>query len=215
MCDDKNMSETLITSLVTLGAVALGWFLGEGTSWLRESRKQRQLISALIQELDDCESYIRRNVITSELLIQALEVNAYLGFAPIVIPQILFDHDYPEIAARLTKSERVSFSSIHTKIRQMNAMSDKIASFLEKKSSQREAIKEFAELLAVFYIIAKQTIDLIMFHKTHGRQIDAWALDSAKMIERELSYQAEVETLRAKARELGYDGVEKSIYTRI
>src|SRR5207247_2309025 len=142
----------MVAALITLGAVFLGWFLGQGATLLREWRSRRRIVKALTEELLDCESYVRRNLINSELLIQAIEVKAFLGFSPILVPQTVFDRYYGDIVMWLTRGERMSFAAIHSRLKQMNGMCEQIVEKLTRRDTDERALASFAELAAAFHL---------------------------------------------------------------
>ena len=211
---DSVVRPDLISAIVTLVAVFLGWMLGEGTSQLREWRKRRRVFAALVEELLDCESFIRRNILTSELLIQIVEVKAFAGFVPVTIPQTVFERYYPDVVLRLRRGERISFSAIHTRIHEMNKMTEEIAARMAARSTAEGAFESLAELVAAFRITAQVTVELIMVHRASGRRVDPWILKTAEAKEMEATFMAEVRALRSEATRLGYDGVTKKTLTR-
>src|SRR5580700_7113935 len=136
----------MTSAFITLGAVFFGWFLGQGATLLREWRTRKRILKALMEELFDCESYVRRNLINSALLIQAIEVKAFLGFAPIFVPQTVFDGYYGDIVMWLTRGERMSFAAIYARFNQMNGMCEQIIGKLTGRDTDEKALASFAEL---------------------------------------------------------------------
>jgi hypothetical protein len=197
------------SALITLGAVLLGWFLGQGSTVVREWRARRRILRALLEELFDCASYVERNILTSELLVQTVEVHAFLGFAPVHVPQTVFDRYYPDVVVRLRRGERISFSAIHARIHEMNGMSEQIAQRLTQRDTSEEAFKSFGELAAAFRINARVTKDMISFHRRHRRSVDPWLDPQQK--ERVAGFMAEVAQLRTDAQQMGYDGVREKV----
>jgi hypothetical protein len=159
----------------------------------------------------DCESFIRRNIITSEHLIQIVEVKALAGFAPMAVPQSVFERYYSDVVVRLKRGERVSFSAIHTRIREMNKMADDIAQRVAVRPPSPQTFEALAELLAAFRITAQIAAHMILFHRKAGRKVNPWILktDEAKALE--AKFMAEVLVLRSEAATLGYDGVTKKV----
>lgn len=201
----------MTSAFVTLGAVLLGWFLGQGATLLRQWRDRRRIVKALTEELLDCESYVRRNLINSELLIQAIEVKAFLGFAPILVPQTVFDRYYGDIVMWLTRGERMSFAAIHARLKQMNGMCEQIVDKLSRREIDEKAFTSFSELAAAFHTTAKVTLQMIIFHRRHRRKINPWAQDTAEAKRMENEFMAEVVKLRMEASRIGYEGVKKKI----
>jgi hypothetical protein len=199
--------------IVTLAAVLLGWLLGEGTSQIREWRKRRRILAALAEELLDCESFIRRNIITSEQLIQIVAVKAFAGFVPVAVPQTVFEKYYPDLVVRLRRGERISFSAIHTRIREMNKMTEDIAAQMAVRSPSEESFERLAELLAAFRITAQIAAHMITFHRASGRRVDPWILKTKEAKEIEAKFMTEVQKLRSEAVALGYDEVTRRILT--
>lgn len=205
------MSGELTSAIVTIAAVLFGWLLGEGTSQIREWQKRRRVIAALYEELLDCESFIRRNIMTSELLIQIVEVKAFAGFVPVAAPHVVFQKHYPEVVVRLRRGERISFTAIHTRIDEMNKMAKDIATRMSAKSTTDESVESLAELLAAFRITAQVSAQLIVFHHVNGRRVDPWVLNTNEAKEIETKFMAEVQELRSAAAKLGYAGVVEKI----
>lgn len=201
----------MTSALVTLSAVFLGWLLGQGATLLRERRMRRRILKALMEELFDSESYVRRNLINSELLIQTVEVKAFLGFSPILVPQTVFDRYYADIIMWLSRGERMSFSAIYSRLKEMNRMCDQIAGRLSARSTDEESLASFSELAAAFHITARITLEMIMFHRRHGRKVDPWSQDTAEAKKVETDFMTEVATLRAEASRMGYDAVRQKI----
>ena len=48
-----NAGSNILSNLITIGAVALGWFLGETTGWLKSKKKTNSLKKALFEEIQD------------------------------------------------------------------------------------------------------------------------------------------------------------------
>jgi hypothetical protein len=201
----------IVSALITLSAVVLGWFLGQGATLLREWRSRRRILKALTEELLDCESYVRRNLISTELLIQTIEVKAFLGFSPILVPQTVFDRYYGEIVMWLTRGERMSFAAIYARLDQMNGMCEQIVDKLTKRDTDEKALASFAELAAAFHITARITLEMIVFHRRHGRKINPWSQDTAEAKKMESDFMAEVVKLRVEASQFGYQGVKEKI----
>jgi hypothetical protein len=198
-------------TLITLGAVFLGWFLGQGATLLKEWRARRRILKALTEELLDCESYVRRNLINSALLIQAIEVKAFLGFAPILVPQTVFDRYYGDIVVWLTRGERMSFAAIYARLNQMNGMCEQVVDKLTRRDADEKALVSFSELAAAFHITAKVTLEMIIFHRRHGRKINPWSQEAAEAKRMENEFMAEVVKLRTEAARIGYEGVKEKI----
>lgn len=205
------MPSDLTSAIVTIAAVFIGWLLGEGTSLVRESRTRNRILTALLEELLDCESFIRRNIITSEHLIQIVEGKALAGFAPVAVPQAVFERYYSDVVVRLNRGERVSFSAIHTRIREMNKMAENIAERMAMRPPSPQAFQALAELLAAFRITAQIAAHMIVFHRKAGRQVNPWILKTEEAKALEAKFMAEVQALRSEAANLGYDGVTKKV----
>ena len=200
-----------MTALITLGAVFLGWFLGQGATLLREWRNRRRIVRALTDELLDCESYLRRNLINSELLIQTIEVKAFLGFSPILVPQTVFDRYYVDIVMWLTRGERMSFAAIHARLNQMNGMCEQIVETLTRRDTDEKALTTFSELASAFYLTAKVTLEMVIFHRRYGRKVNPWSQETAEAKKMIKEFMAEVLELRAEASRIGYEGVKRKI----
>jgi hypothetical protein len=205
------MPNDIASAVITIAAVFLGWLLGEGTSLVREFRKRRRIIAALLEDLSDCEGFIRRNLITSEHLIQIIAVKAFAGFAPVPIPQTVFERYYPEVVVRLRRGERISFSAIHSHIREMNKMADDIATQMAARETSQGAVAALAELVAAFRINAQITAHMIVFHRKAGRRVNPWTETTAEAKALEAKFIAEVHALRSQAIKLGHAGVTKKV----
>jgi hypothetical protein len=157
----------------------------------------------------DCEGFVRRNLITSEHLIQILAVKAFAGFVPVAVPQTVFERYYPEVVLRLRRGERISFSAIHSRIREMNQMVEDIATQMVARPNSQPAFEALEELVAAFRINAQITAHMIVFHRRAGRAIDPWTEKTADAKALETRFMAEVHTLRSQAIKLGREGVTR------
>lgn len=102
---------SILGYVITLGAVALGWFLGETSGWFKKKYSLRNVKKSLYLEIDDCRSWLLRNQITLEHLIQLAVLKVAGDFGPVEVPTFIYDNHIAEILPYLSRSERISFNS--------------------------------------------------------------------------------------------------------
>ena len=183
-----NTDHNILGNLVTLGAVALGWILGETTGWLKSKRKVNNLKNALFEEIKDGLSWLERNQLTLEKIIQLIVLNHYAEEAPVPVPTHIYDTHFPEISVHLTRSERISYNSIYNLIRISQEQVNNIVRLRINCISDGSKKKEYSETLEAAYRNVSMAIWQIEYHLHHGSKIDTDRLsgDVAKQIEKKI-----------------------------
>lgn len=160
----ESSDSSTINYVITIAAVALGWFLGETTGWLKKRWSIRNLKQSLLLEIEDCLSWLTRNQITLEGLIQ-LSVHKEIGdFGPVEVPTHIYGTHFPEISPNLTRSERTSYNSIHNLIRSFERDSSKLTELTRACKKDISRISEFSGILEAMYHNVSIAIFQIKFH---------------------------------------------------
>ncbi len=120
--------ETLSKVEITLLAVFLGWFLGQGAELLKSYWKRRVLLKAFYNELGDISDHLNESMSKCESgLINLLKTHqSSVSPHPVVRP--IYDNYYKDICTFLSPDQRKIINQIH----------GHVASFNERLSSSGE-----------------------------------------------------------------------------
>lgn len=202
----------IISSLVTLGAVALGWLLGETTGWFKSKKRITVLKKALFEEIQDASSWLRRNQLTLEEIIQLSTIEYLSEVSPVSVPVHIYDKHFPEISVYLSRSERISYNSIYNLINISYDQIKKIRALRSACLSDKTKIKEYLETLDAAYYNISMAIWQINRHINYGSQINVDNLsgEDAKVIDDEIKEKLIKITNEAKT--LSVSEIEKNYY---
>ena len=187
-------------TLVKLGAIFLGWLLGEGTRWIREYYRIRNLKKALISELQDCRSQLLRNKLTLRYIIQHSFLGEPFDIVPAKIQTHIFDKYFPEISIYLGSSERISLNSIHNLIQRSYIQFDQMKTFN-------------IELVKATYHNVSNAIVQIKLHLKYRNKLNVFAFDKGdlkKQLDKDV--ENEFQKMIQEAKEQGLEGVRKKYY---
>lgn len=185
----ENIGLNIISTLVTLGAVALGWLLGETTGWFKSKKRITVLKKALFEEIQDALPLLRRNQLTLEEIIQLATIKYLPEDSPVPVPTHIYGKHFAEISVYLSRSERVSYNSIYNLINAYHDQTKKIAALRMACLSDKTKIKEYLETIEAVYYNASMAIWQINYHIRHGSRINVTSVSDkdAKVIDDEIT----------------------------
>ena len=163
----ENTGLNIISNLVTLGAVTLGWLLGETTGWFKSKKRINSLKKALFEEIQDASSWLRRNQLTLEEIIQLSTIEYLSEVSPVSVPVHIYDKHFPEISVYLSRSERVSYNSIYHLINISHDQTKKIVVLRMACLRDKSKIREYLETLEAVYHNVSMAIWQIDYHTNH------------------------------------------------
>jgi len=208
----ENSGLNIISNLVTLGAVALGWVLGETTGWFKNKQRINNLKKALFEEIQDALSWLKRNQLTLEKTIQ-LATKEYLSEdGPVSVPTHIYAKHFPEISVYLSRSERVSYNSIYNLINISHDQAKKIEALRMACLRDKTKEREYLETLDAAYHNLSMAIWQINYHVKHGSHIDIERLsgEDAKRIDNDR--REKLIKLINEAKTLSVEEIKKNYY---
>lgn len=183
------MDKEILTNLITLLAVCLGWVLGEFTSFIKSFLKIRKLKAAIELELKDNAAWVGRNITTLEHMIAVSAIGEIPEFGIVPVPTHLFQKYYVEVAVDLTSSQRISFNSIHNLLNITELQFDNLQAIRQKCIYDTKYFGEYRDLLIGIYQNIAMLHTQINFHITEGSKLDVYALtaEDAKRVNSQIA----------------------------
>jgi hypothetical protein len=168
------MSEnsSVVSNIITLFAVALGWFLGEATGLIRRHREIVKLKRALIIELKDCLGWLLRNKTTIEYNIRLAVLGQLPDSSPVKIPTHIYEKHFTDITVHLSNSERISFNSIYNLIAFCQYQTEQLVILRTACINDKQRLREFDSILEGMYHNLCLAIYLINYHLQSGKKLD-------------------------------------------
>jgi hypothetical protein len=162
------MSDTILALI----AVLFGWILGETTSLLKKRWSIRNLKKSLFLEIEDALSWLKRNQITLEYVIQLAVLKEFIDVGPVKVPTHIYDKHFPEISPHLTKSERVSYNSIYNLIHRSYEDMSRLIDLIRADPGDDEKRRELTGILEAIYHNTSMAIYQIQYHLANKENLD-------------------------------------------
>lgn len=196
----EGSNSSVLSYVITLGAVAIGWVLGETSGWFKKRYSVRNLKKSLFLEIEDCHSWLLRNQITLEHLIQLAVLKEVGEFGPVEVPTYIYDNHIPQILPHLSRSERISYISIYNLIRSSHKDSIKLRELGQKVNSADFEIKEFSSILEAVFYNTSLAIFQIQYHldNTSTLNVDKFSAKFTKELEHKITNRVHELCIEAK-----------------
>jgi hypothetical protein len=211
-----SMSEnySIWTYIITIFAVALGWFLGEATGMIRRRREIKKFKVALVSELEDCLGWLLRNKITIENNIRIVVLHQLPDTNPVKIPTHIYDNYFTEVVTHLSKSERTSFNSIYNLINYSHEQTNQLAKLRIACINDKSRRSEFDEILEGLYHNVCLAIHLIRYHLAYGKKLDLEKMTDEE--EKKILKESDdnLGKIIKEAKSLGLEGLKKKYYIK-
>lgn len=207
------MNETTDTNtmniIIPLMCIVFGWFLGETTSLFKKRWTIWNLKKSLLLEIKDCLSWLLRNQITLEYMIQLTVLGAFVDSGPVEVPTHIFDKHFPEISPHLTRHERTSYNSIYNLIRSSQKDSIRVVELIRNCAKGKTRTSEFSGILEAVYYNTSLAIYQIQYHIDHHKDlnIDKVTGEDAARIDKSIGKR--IKDLVIEAKKIGLDEVSR------
>ncbi len=170
------MDKEVVSNLVTLLAVCLGWVLGVITSLIKSFFNKRKLKAAIELELQDGAAWVGRNLLTLEHMIALTTIRVLPNFGVVPVPTHLFDKYYVDVSIDFTSSQRISLNSIHNLLSISQQQSDALQEIRQKCILDMKHFKEYRDLLTGIYHNTAMIQAQINYHISQGEKLDVYSL---------------------------------------
>lgn len=210
------MSDTVSSNnlvyIITLAAVVFGWFLGEATALLKKRWSIRILKRSLYVEMTEALSWLKRNQITIEHIIQLTVLKEFIDFGPVKVPTHIYDKHFTEILPHLTNSERVSYNSIYNLIHRYHEDSQRLTKLIRSENFDKAKIKEYMEILEAVYYNISMAIYQIQYHMANKGNLDVYSVtgEQAKQIDDSITNR--IHEICAEAKRVGLEEIKRRHY---
>jgi hypothetical protein len=204
----------ILKYIITLVAVAFGWFLGETTGWLKKRWSVHNLKKSLLLEIEDALGWLRRNQITIEHIIQLVVLNEFIDAGPVQVPTHIYDNHFPEISTHLTRSERVSYNSIYNLIHLCDKDSGRLVDLIRSNQFNNNKRKEFKGVLEAMHHNVYMAISQIQYHLANRKDLDVFKVtdEQTKQIEDEIIRR--LHEICSQAKQIGLEEVKQRYYKK-
>ena len=210
------LTTTEIVPFLGLIGVVLGAVLSNGTSWIKEVWRRRQLIRALYVELADARRWVLRSKLSIEQIIREMACGGMSDFVPMTTPMQIYDRHIAELAFYLRESERISFHAIRGLIAQVEKQHAGLAELRAKaKPDDPAGSQQYVQLVHASYSNVCLLACHIAFHLEFRRKVntDAVTTDDAKKVVDDT--RTKMETLIREAKKLGLEAVKENHYREV
>lgn len=158
------MSDQIVSNIVTLVAVALGWLLGEATGLIKSWRKTSSIRRALTAELEDMLQWASDVEITVINMARKLARKETPNDILVKIAHPVFSEHFPQVCIDLTTAERLSFIAIHRLVDALHSQYEKLAEARLRAETHWRTGTEFTHLLRDMYVNARFVTYRISWH---------------------------------------------------
>lgn len=165
------MDEKVILSLVS---VFIGWFLAQGTAFVKDAYLGWKLKKALLLELSDIFDQLHRSEMVYHRQLQISALRGIDPSVPLPVPNLFFRQYYKDVFYRLNRSQRLSYQLIHGTIDTLNSENDDFLKFTKEtvealNQSKDEAafsrsLSLWSERVSALYRLVQGAKWYIQFH---------------------------------------------------
>jgi len=210
------MSEALssinLNHIIALAAVVFGWFIGETTGLLKKRWSIRNLKKSLYVEMSDTLSWLKRNQLTIEHIIQLTVLKEFVDFGPVKVPTHIYDKHFPEISPNLTNSERVSYNSIYNLIHRSHDDSLRLIDLIRSENFDKTKSKEYMGILEALYYNISMAVYQIQYHIDNKDDLDVYIVTGEQEKEIDDSIKNRIHEICAEAMRLGLAEIKRKHY---
>ncbi len=209
----NQMSDTVSSNnlghIITLAAVVFGWILGETTGLLKKRWSVCILKRSLYVEMTDALSWLKRNQITIEHIIQLTVLKEFIDFGPVKVPTHIYDKHFPEISPHLTSSERVSYNSIYNLIHRYHEDSSRLIELIRSEDFDKTKSKEYMGILEALYYNISMAVYQIQYHIANKDNLDVYSVTGEQANQINDSITNRIHEIRAEAKRLGLEEIKR------
>lgn len=208
----NTVSSINLGHIITLAAVVFGWVLGETTGLLKMRWSLHILKRSLYVEMTEALSWLKRNQITIEHIIQLTVLKEFIDFGPVQVPTHIYDKHFPEISPHLTNSERVSYNSIYNLIHRSHEDSSRLTELIRCENLDKTKSKEYMGILEALYNNISTAIYQIQYHMANKDNLDVYSVtgEQAKQIDNSITNR--IHEICAEAKRLGLEEIKRRHY---
>lgn len=207
--------------IVTLGAVVLGWRLGQLTSLVRWVYSAVALRRGLLQELEDLDAQLGRILLIHARQLQIYSLGGIEPTAALPAPNMYFRYYFGEAFPFLNREQRLSYQLIHSSVDSLNERNSNLMGCLRTVSPEedskeggkedRDLLEEWGREVKELYRLAATTRWHIRYHLDNPNcpKLDFYGEVHESYLQNQENIEKTIEEIISKAKNLNRQEFER------
>lgn len=151
------MEEKVVISLIS---VAMGWFLAQGTAFIKDWWAARKLKAGLLTELEDIQDQLQRVILIHSRQLQFYAIKGMELTSALPITNMYFKQYFKDAFSHLNRSQRISYQLIHASLEHLNKKNEDLAKFAEESFKDLNSTHDEQKTLATIEVWGDRVIAL-------------------------------------------------------